>query len=176
MLHFPQLRSNRLILRQLELKDAHEIFHLRSDEGVNKYLDRPKAETIEDAIHFINRINDSIQKNNSFYWAISYNEGENLLGTICIWNIEDKKAEIGYELLPKHHGKGLMHEALQIVISYAFNQLNLDVILAVFHPDNQSSVRLLERSNFVLNTNEEDMVENMMVYKLEKDKKVSSIF
>ena len=69
-----------------------------------------------------------------------------------------------------------MHEALQIVISYAFNQLNLDVILAVFHPDNQSSVRLLERSNFVLNTNEEDMVENMMVYKLEKDKKVSSIF
>ena len=172
MLPFPQIRSNRLVLRQLKLKDAHDIFQLRSDEGVNKYLDRPKAETIEDAMQFIERINDSIQKNKSYYWAISYHEEEKLLGTICIWNIENKKAEIGYELLPQHQRKGLMQEALKTVISYAFNQLNLDIILAVFHPDNLASVRLLERNNFVLNTNEKDIVENMIVYKLKKNKKI----
>ena len=48
---FPVLETERYILRQLSLSDDNEIFILRSDKEVNKYLDRPIAKTIEDAKH-----------------------------------------------------------------------------------------------------------------------------
>ena len=168
MMSFPVLRSKRLVLRQLEFQDANEIFQLRSNEAVNKYLDRPKAETIDDAMGFIKKIKDGIDENKSFYWAICLRGELKLSGTICVWNINENKAEIGYELLPEYQGKGFMQEALETVLDYAFHQIHLNKILAVFHPDNRASVRLLERNNFSLSMDSEDMVENMIVYKLER--------
>ncbi|MGZ5191190.1 MAG: GNAT family N-acetyltransferase [Flavisolibacter sp.] len=168
MIPFSVLRSKRLALRQLEIQDANQILELRSNEEVNKYLDRPKAETLEDATDFINKINYGIEANKSFYWGLTYKEGGSLIGTICIYNNEKKMAEIGYELLPAHQGKGLMQEALETVLHFAFNELKLEVIIAVFHPDNHASVRLLERNKFILNTDVDDLVENMVVYKLNK--------
>jgi len=35
---FPILRTERLTLRQLEINDEQEIFTLRSDSEINKYL------------------------------------------------------------------------------------------------------------------------------------------
>ena len=57
---FPLLTTDRLILRQLTLEDDNEIFLLRSDSEVNKYLDRPISKTVDDARQFTNKINDSI--------------------------------------------------------------------------------------------------------------------
>ena len=54
---FPQLETDRLILRQLSSRDEEEIFSLRSSDIVNKYLNRPKAKSIEDAKNFIEKIN-----------------------------------------------------------------------------------------------------------------------
>ena len=55
---FPNLTTERLILRQVEIEDENEIFLLRSDSKVNKYLDRSIAKTIDDTWQFINKTND----------------------------------------------------------------------------------------------------------------------
>src|SRR3982751_1592761 len=111
---FPVLTTTRLLLRRLSIDDAPEIFALRSDPIVNKYLERIKARSIEDAVDFIKKINFGIDADQSIYWAISFKGELGLIGTICLWNFSDEenKAEIGYELLPSYHGKGIMHEAL----------------------------------------------------------------
>jgi ribosomal-protein-alanine N-acetyltransferase len=54
---FPILTTERLTLRQLSTDDGQNIFALRSDTEINKYLDRQASKTIEDAINFINKIN-----------------------------------------------------------------------------------------------------------------------
>ena len=59
---FPILTTERLTLRQLEINDEQEIFTLRSDNEINKYLGRQVANTIDDARNFINRINENINK------------------------------------------------------------------------------------------------------------------
>jgi ribosomal-protein-alanine N-acetyltransferase len=49
---FPVIKTERLTLRQLSVNDDKEIFALRSDKQVNKYLDREPSNSIEDARKF----------------------------------------------------------------------------------------------------------------------------
>src|SRR6187401_700714 len=98
---FPILTTERLTLRQLVINDEHDIFTLRSDSEINKYLDRQIANTIDDARSFINKVNENINKNDSLYWAITFRDKNILIGTICLFSFSDENdnCEIGYELL-----------------------------------------------------------------------------
>ena len=147
---FPVLKTGRLTLRQLVSSDVNEIFALRSNENVNKYLDRKPSKSIDDAKIFIETINKNIQSNNSIYWAITLNGTDKLIGTICLFDFSDDnlKAEIGYELLPDFQGKGIMQEAISKVIDFGAQHIGLNSIEAHTHSENQSSTRLLEKFNF----------------------------
>jgi ribosomal-protein-alanine N-acetyltransferase len=147
---FPILVSERLTLRQLTIKDEREIFTLRSDSEINKYLDREMSKTIEDAINFIRKINDNIKQNNSVYWVITLAKAKTFAGTIGLFNFsnEENSCEIGYELLTQFQGQGIMKEAAEKVIDYAFHTLQFQKITAYTHNDNQKSNRLLTRLNF----------------------------
>lgn len=157
---FPILTTERLTLRQLSTDDGQNIFALRSDPPINKYLGRAPSKTIEDATNFINRINDNIQKNNSIYWVITLTETKTFAGTICLFDFSDEKnsCEIGYELMTKFQNQGIMKEALEEVIAYAFNTLKFQKIVAFTHHKNQQSSKLLKKFNFTLSleTNEEN--------------------
>ncbi len=154
---FPRLRTDRLQLRELTKKDAKEIMILRSDEQVNKFLDRPKSANINEAKNFIEKILGAVNSNQSIYWAITLKDGDTLIGTICMWNIsfENNMAEIGYELHPDFQGKGLMHEAIRKVIEYGFNKMKLEIITACTYADNRRSTNVLIKNNFTLDTNYE---------------------
>jgi [ribosomal protein S5]-alanine N-acetyltransferase len=147
---FPALTTSRLLLRPLNTEDAPEVFALRSDPLVNKYLERPKAQSIEDALAFIKRIQFGIENGQSIYWVIGFKPESKLIGTICLWNFseEENKAEIGYELLPHYHGKGIMAEAMTRVVHYGFETLGLQKIEAWTVGQNTPSVRILEQNHF----------------------------
>ena len=154
---FPILRTERLTLRQLVINDEQEIFTLRSDSEINKYLNRQISKTIEDVRKFISTVNENVDKNDSLYWAITFSDKDILVGTICLFGFSDENGscEIGYELLTKFQGKGIMREAAEKVIDYAFNTIKVQRIEAFSHRDNQSSKKLLEKLSF-RNTNEPD--------------------
>ena len=150
---FPTLKTKRLTLRQLSLNDEHEIFILRSDSEINKYLDRQMSNTVDDARNFINKVNE----NNLLYWAITFSNKNILIGTICLFSFseENNKCEIGYELLPDFQRQGIMKEAIEKIIDYAFNIIKVQKIEAVPHKGNNSSINLLEKLSFK-NSNEYD--------------------
>ena len=154
---FPILKTGRLTLRQLAIHDEQEIFTLRSDNEINKYLDRHGSQTIDDARNFINKISENINKNDSLYWAITLSDRNILVGTICLFGFSDEnyKCEIGYELLTNFQGQGIMKEAVEKVIDYAFNTIKVKKIEAFMHRDNLSSIKLLEKFSF-RNSNEPD--------------------
>ena len=154
---FPILTTERLTLRQLVIDDEQEIFTLRSDSEINKYLDRQLSNTIADARNFINKVNENINKNVSLYWAITLSDRNILVGTICLYGFSDENdnCEIGYELLTNFQGQGIMKEAVEKVIDYAFNTIKVQEIEAFLHRDNQSSINLLEKLSF-RNSNKAD--------------------
>lgn len=167
---FPTLRTERLTLRQLSIDDHQDILALRSDPEINKYLGRQPSKTIEDAINFINKVNENIEKNIALYWAITLAETETFVGTICLFDFSDENnsCEIGYELMPKFQGQGIMKEATQVVIDYVFQTLNLKKIFAVTHCDNQNSTTLLTKFNFVKSIENDKENPNLNIFTLTK--------
>lgn len=131
--------------------DVNEIFFLRSDKRVLEYLDRAPAATKQEAAEWIQKIIDLEKNNEAVTWAITCKPDPTLTGTICFWNItkEHYRSEIGYALHPGQQGKGIMKEAMTAVLNYGFKIMKLHSIEANVNPNNSSSIKLLERNNFI---------------------------
>lgn len=147
---FPFIRTQRLLLRQINHSDLNEIFFLRFDEQVMKYLDRPRAKSTADVNDFIQKLIDSEKNNEGITWGITLKNEIKLIGTIGFWRIEKEhyRAEIGYTLHPDYWGKGIMQEALSEVVNYGFKVMKLHSIEANVNPENTASIKLLERNGF----------------------------
>lgn len=167
---FPILHTERFILRPLSVEDDKEIFILRTDKGINEFIDRQPPASLEEVRAFIDKISNNISKGESILWAISLRTGGNLWGTICLWNISiaEAKAEIGYELLPQHHGKGIMQEVIPVVIRFGFEKMGLQLIEAQLDHRNIKSIMLLKRNGFEHDDSVHADEPHMVVYKLQR--------
>ena len=149
---FPELKTDRLLLRRISQDDVPEIFFLRSNESVLQFIGKEPATTLKDAQDFIQMIDDGIKKNETIMWGIAIKENPaKLIGTICYWSMqkENYRAEIGYMLHPDHWRKGIMKEAILKIIEYGFRSMKLHSIEARIHADNAVSAAILEATGFV---------------------------
>lgn len=165
---FPNLISTRLELRQLNDSDIHPIFFLRSDSTVNQYIKRVPLRKLSDAEAFISRITKGIEEQTILYWAICLKNSPLLIGTICLWNFNDThtEAEMGYELHPEHQNKGIMNEAMAMVLEHAEKELHLTAIEAFTHRSNAPSTSLLKKNKFILQPARKDPdVETNVIYR-----------
>lgn len=171
---FPELSSQRLVLRNIQEPDWETVLYLRSDETINKFIERPedrKTRNESDAKKFIEELHQNLENNKSIAWGISLKDEPKIIGSICLWNFSsDKKtAEVGYDLNPEFQGKGIMSEALNLVIAYGFKKLHLVKIEAFTHQKNESSKKLLEKNGFKLMKNRKDADNaNNLIYELTK--------
>mgnify|MGYP003618980836 CR=1 FL=1 len=69
-LPFHNLETERLYLRRVIKEDVNEIFALRSDQEVMKYIPRPLVKTDEDALAHIAMIDEKIDSNEGINWAL----------------------------------------------------------------------------------------------------------
>ena len=152
-MNHPTLTTPRLFLRTLQDSDDASVLSLRSNDEVNKYIDRPNQSTIEEAQAFIQKIKTGTAEGKSYYWGIALKDQTGIIGTVCYWNLsaDGKRAELGYELHPDFQGKGYMQEALKAVIDFAFQTAGFSELDAFTHKDNQASAKLLLKYGFVLN-------------------------
>ncbi|MEJ7738237.1 MAG: GNAT family N-acetyltransferase [Chitinophagaceae bacterium] len=149
---FPEIRTDRLILRQMTLADAIGVRQLRSNEDVMKYINRPLTHTIEEAEAWISVIIEALQKAEGITWCICLKETPiEHVGSIGLWRIdkENYRAEIGYMLEPSLQGKGIMYEAIHKVLDYGFKEMKLHSIEAQIDPRNAASGALLKKAGFI---------------------------
>ena len=155
-----KLETERLILKELDESYTEDILKIRSHPYINQFVKRNSPQNNYEALEFILHVTNKIQSQKMFYWGISYENQRNIIGTICLWNFsEDRKtAEIGYELLPDYHKKGIMSETLKAVLKYSFDELNLQTVFAFTHQFNEASQALLLKHHFRF---EEDRKDDM---------------
>ncbi len=148
---FPVIETDRLVLREVTEADAPEVFVMRSHPEVVKYVDRAPAVSVDEALQFIRMIKTMLTDSMGICWAITLKGNNELIGTVDIWRISPMhfRAEIGYALLPQHHGRGIMKEALRAVLHYGFQTMRLHSVEANVNPNNTASIKLLERNDFV---------------------------
>lgn len=148
---FPTLKTDRLLLRKLELTDAKDYHEIRSNPKVLKYVARPLAQSLEDTIGVIERVYDTIEKQEGINWAICLKNSPKTIGTIGFYRTQAQhfRTEIGYELRPELWGQGIMSEAMQAVLDYAFFTMNFHSVEANIDPVNRRSENILLRNNFI---------------------------
>lgn len=176
---FPELETERLILRKIVESDSEAILFLRSDKTVNKYIDTPedkKIKNLSDAIKWINKVDESIEKNEAIIWGITLKNDPKIIGTFGMGNFcnNNKIAEVGCDLVPEFQSKGIMSEAQNKIIDFGFKDLKLDKIEASTHIKNTSAIKLLEKTRFRLNENRKDKDNKLDVF-YELEKPVASI-
>ena len=150
--------TERLILRTLTEQDSQDIFEIRSNPEINKFLQRDPPKNSFEALEFILNIKRNSANNEIVFWGISLQNNPKLIGTICLWKFsEDRKtAELGYELLPEYQGKGMMSEAVNFVLKFGFKDLNLDKIEAFTNRNNSDSIKLLQNLKFIFDKDRRD--------------------
>ena len=150
-LPFQNLTSSKLLLRQVTPEDVNEVFALRSNAETMKYIPRPLAKNNEEALEHIIMLQDNLEKNEGINWAITIKGNPTLIGIIGHYRIrwEHFRSEIGYMLLPEHQGKGIITEAIQLMVDYGFNQMNMHSLEGIIDPANTASARVLEKNGFV---------------------------
>lgn len=149
---FPQLISDRLLLRAITQNDAEQVYRLKSNDTTMQYLDKAPLKSVAEASLLITKIEDNINNNVGINWAITLKENpEVLIGDIGLWRFmkEHYRAEIGYMLLPEYCRKGYMKEAITQVIHFSFTNLNVHSIEANINPQNMASATLLQSVGFI---------------------------
>ena len=150
-LPFKNLESDRLVLRQIIPDDVKEIFALRSNAEIMKYVPRPLCTNLDDAMTLIKMMKTKLETNEGLNWGITLKGNNTLIGFIGHYRIqwEHFRSEIGYMVLPEFQGKGIVSEAIQLIIEYGFSVMNMHSLEAVIDPDNAASARVLEKNNFI---------------------------
>lgn len=148
---FPVLETERLILRRVRNSDRQEMFEIRSNRETMQYIPRPLANTVEDAEKVIDMINGFVERNERINWAITEKGVDKMMGVIGYvrMNEDAHRSEVGYVMHHAYLRKGFAAEALEAVIKYGFEVMNLHSIEAIIRPDNNASINLVERFGFV---------------------------
>jgi ribosomal-protein-alanine N-acetyltransferase len=147
---FPVLETKRLVLRELSENDCSTLYKIYSDENILKYYGVEAFSSESDAINLISAYNEKLKSNQSIRWGIELKETGELIGTcgFHLINSKHRRAELGYELLPKFWRNKYSSEALIKIIDFAFNELCLIRIGAIVFLENDASLNLLYSLGF----------------------------
>ena len=148
ILLLPELRTERLVLRQLTEDDMPFIFELFSQEETNRYVADDSVKNMEEA----KVLYDSFIKPKPYLFRLGLflKETGKPIGTIGLYGIkmEDFRAVMGFDLLKEFWGNGYMTEAGLALIDHAFNIMHLNRIQASADADNKRSLATIERLGF----------------------------
>lgn len=137
--NFPTLSSDNLVLRSIQTPDVASIINI-------SFYDGKPASSIEQAIEMQERINIDYKDGNSIHWGIAEKQTNRLLGTCGYYrDFKNKTGEIGCILLPDTRGKGIMTQALDMIIKFGFETMELQRIVAITSAQNHRALKLVNQ-------------------------------
>lgn len=139
-----------ITLRDYTKADVGRLVELANNENVSRYLidTVPYPYTRKDAEWWIET---GAKENGSVTKVIEY--GGEFVGSVGIkpqtgW--QSHTAEIGYWIGEEYWGKGIATEALRLMTELAFSELGFKKLFAPVLEPNRASMRVLEKSGYVL--------------------------
>lgn len=149
---FPEIHTKRLILRRPSMKDAEWYFdHFSSPELVwgggepgPKDMTAAREELKE---HMI----DLYRERAGFRWIITIKGEGRPIGSLGYYKWATSaayQAEMGYDLAREHWGKGIMTEAMDAVLDFGFEKMELNRIEVYVMPRNKRSIKMIKNLGF----------------------------
>jgi RimJ/RimL family protein N-acetyltransferase len=140
-----------LLLRETSTADLEQLVAvIEANKGFFRTVDFWMAETLvrEHVFELVKKAEKSKKEKTGARFCLW--DGNDLLGQFNIFDLDrqHRKAQVGYWLAEKYNGKGYARKALNSLVEFGFNVLNLHRLEATTATTNASSIRLLERIGF----------------------------
>jgi ribosomal-protein-alanine N-acetyltransferase len=146
---FPEFETANLKLREMVGSDAEAVHRIFSDKEVTRFYDLDRFVDIRQASELIRRERMRYEKGEGLRWGITQQANNIVIGTIgYVFSQHNAQGGLGYDLARPYWRKGIMTEALRLVIRYGFSSLRLNRIQALVIPGNEASVGLLNSLGF----------------------------
>ncbi|HET6153925.1 MAG TPA: GNAT family N-acetyltransferase [Marmoricola sp.] len=151
----PVLRSERAVLRPMRDDDLPQLVEGCSDEQTSFWIASipvPFAES--DAAAFMAERRDAMARGTVVHWTIADPVTDLLIGSTSLFNLDPgTRGEIGYWAHPAGRGRGVMTEAVRLLLRHAFidtaeGGLGLPKVRLVAAEDNAGSRAVAERTGF----------------------------
>jgi RimJ/RimL family protein N-acetyltransferase len=143
----PQLVTERLLIRGIALADAPRIQSLAGDRDVASTtlrIPHPYEDGMAEA--WIATHPRLLEEGTSLPLAIVLAQTQDFIGVIGLdFNVPDDRAELGYWIGKPYWGRGYGTEAARAVVQYAFEELQLNKIVAHHFARNPASGRVMEK-------------------------------
>ena len=146
----PTLEGPRIRLRWLEDRDLPALFRIFSDPGVMKFWSSMPITRKSEARRLLSDLRREYRERTLFEWGMALGDSDEVVGTVTLFNfdVENRRAEIGFALAQPWWGRGLMREGLALAIRLCFGPLGLRRLEADVDPLNAASLKLLEGLGF----------------------------
>jgi ribosomal-protein-alanine N-acetyltransferase len=139
---FPEIESKNLLLRELQENDINNIIDL-------SVYDHIVATNYEEAKNIFRIVSNDYYSGDTIHWGIVLKSENRIIGTCGYYRgFEDETGEIGYILKAEYQGKGLMSEAINSIINFGFQTMELKILFAITEKVNEKSIALLKRLKF----------------------------
>ena len=140
------LQTQRLTLRELTFDDADFILVLLNDPDFIHFIGDRNVRSVEDARKYLKGPLDSYERNGFGLWMAEDKANQTPLGMCGLIKRDSlPDVDIGYAFLPGFRSQGYAFEAASASIAFARDTLKLGRLLAIVSPENERSIRLLEK-------------------------------
>ncbi|MGH8958326.1 MAG: GNAT family N-acetyltransferase [Acidimicrobiia bacterium] len=149
---FTPIRTKRLLLRPFRSEDALGLFQRRNDPLVARYQDWELPFPQERADHMASELATMAGPENDEWWMaiVCDSESGEVFGDLALHlSQEGRTAEVGYTFAAEHWGRGYAVEAMEALVEYLFEKLDVSRVFGMLHPDNPASAMVLERTGFL---------------------------
>jgi [ribosomal protein S5]-alanine N-acetyltransferase len=141
------LETDRLILRRLSFDDGAFILQLLNDPAWLRFIGDKGVRNLEDARNYIVTGPMDMYARLGFGLYLTERKSDGAPIGICGLIKRDalEDVDIGFAFLPAFRGKGYAREAAAAVMEHARSAFGLRRLVAITSPDNEASIRLLEK-------------------------------
>lgn len=147
MQNYPQIKTDRLILRGFKLSDASQVQELAGDTKIAEMtLAVPHPYETGMAETWISTHLSDLEKGTGVVFALVHQESDQLIGAMgLVINKTFHRAELGYWIGAPFWGNGYATEAALEVLNYGFTVMKLNKINATHMVHNPASGRVMEK-------------------------------
>lgn len=166
--HDRTIETGRLLLVPCQREHAAALNGINKLPEVMKYMGG-KGETLQETMKFIERVSQCWAENGCSWWTLFEKASNECVGAVTLQYLPgDAKGrlEVGWRLAPSQQGKGFATEAGQAAIAYGHRNFEGEQIVAVAHPENIASHRVMERLGMTYVGVEQHYDERCVVYEL----------
>ena len=147
---FPTLATDRLCLRQFNNADLENVFSGLTHPDVVEYYG-VSFESVEATKEQMLWFSDLEKNATGLWWTICTKGDGKFIGAGGLNDLdkENKKAEIGFWLLPENWGRGIMTEAVPLILNHAFNNLRIHRVEGFVETENENCIKALLKLKFM---------------------------